>query len=211
MYSAYKLNNPIVGCKSAVDAAGRFQLFLSCTASEAQLWFQPHRCMWVTLWSLLPSLPQSTSAHSGREGRESLSWREPFQVSRKVGSPLGRQPQWRPHPLHITQQWGLACLVVPASSMSILGCRAPHSRHLRLAPGSQRQSSLSVCFPNPKFQHPAPVHTSRHVSGWGRLCRFVCPACHLLCSPPSFRSPPSAQLISLPVRGLPHMQEPPLL
>ena len=211
MYSAYKLNNPIVGCKSAVDAAGRFQLFLSCTASEAQLWFQPHRCMWVTLWSLLPSLPQSTSAHSGREGRESLSWRKPFQVSRKVGSPLGRQPQWRPHPLHITQQWGLACLVVPTSSMSILGCRAPHFRHLRLAPGSQRQSSLLVCFPNPKFQHPAPVHTSRHVSGWSRLCRFVCPACHLLCSPPSFRSPPSAQLISLPVRGLPHMQEPPLL
>ena len=71
--------------------------------------------------------------------------------------------------------------------------------------------SLSVCFPNPKLQHPDPTHTSRHVSGWGRLCRFVCPACHLLCSPPSFQSPPSAQLISLPVRGLPHMQEPPLL
>ena len=66
--------------------------------------------------------------------------------------------------------------------------------------------------------HTQPVCTSGHVSqagaqraGSDHLCRSLRPACRLLCSPPSFRRSPSAQLISLPLRGLPHMQEPSLL
>lgn len=147
---------------------------------------------------LVPA-PKSAPEHMSplrREGRGSLSWLEPFRVSRKVGSPLGRKAQWRPHPLHITQQQGFACMVVPASSMSILGCRAPHSRHLRLAPGSQQQSSLSVCFPNPKFQQPAPVRTSGRISGWGAEgCGWtVCAGLSVLpaacCVLPEFLKPP---------------------
>ena len=63
----------------------------------------------------------------------------------------------------------------------------------------------------PQVAAPSPhAHQQTHLR-LGPSVQVVCPACHLLCSLPSFQSPPSAQLISLPVRGLPHMQEPPLL
>lgn len=72
-------------------------------------------------------------------------------------------------------------------------------------------SKPQVPAPNPCAHQQTRLRLGRGGLWPDRLRRFVCPACHLLCSPPSFRSPPSAQLISLPVRGLPHMQEPPLL
>ena len=49
----------------------KFQLFfLSCMAPGAQLWFQPHLCMWATHRGLLPRLPWSTQVCPSEEGAQ---------------------------------------------------------------------------------------------------------------------------------------------
>ena len=57
-----------------------------------------------------------------------LLWSPPWQ-----GGGRGVQGQWWPHPLHVTQQWHFASVVVQASSSSIPSCGTPHSHPLTVS------------------------------------------------------------------------------
>ena len=135
-------------------------------------------------------------------GHASLLRWAPLLVPMDAGdSTWGRGLQWRPHPLYTTQQWHPASVEAWASSTHIPSCGAPSSHPFRLSLHSQQLFPPWVCSPNPTFQRPAPIHTSRHVSGCGAQgystdhpCRSYCvlPATDwLLCSPLSPQSSPS--------------------
>ena len=140
----------------------------------------------------------------------------PLGAGARVG---GERLSWWPCPSHVTQQWHFTSMVVWASSRSIPRCGVPHSHPLRLSPHSPQQSSPQVCSPNPTFQHPAPVHTSRHTTQAG-ACRVVSwttsvgltlyclpqtGCCALLQAPDT---PLLSQLISPLAMGVPWVQEP---
>ena len=99
---------------------------------------------------------------------------------------VGREAEMAALPLCITQQWCFASMVVQVSSTSMLSCGFSYSHPLRLSPCSQQQSSPQVCSPEPMFQHPAPVHTSRHTSQAGAcraVARTICVGLTLSCLP----------------------------
>ena len=82
-------------------------------------------------------------------GEHSLHW-ECLSVPTKAGAGRsGRGSQWRPCPLHTTQQWHLASKSDHVSSRSIPSCGAPHSHPLRLSLHSQQWSSPWICSHNP--------------------------------------------------------------
>ena len=63
-------------------------------------------------------------------------------------------------------------MAVQSSSMGILCCRFPPSHPLSPSPHSQQQFSLWACYPIPKHQLPAPLHTYEHMSR-SRTCRAM--------------------------------------
>ena len=56
-----------------------------------------------------------------------------------------------------------ASMAVQVFSRNIPSCKLPHSHFLRLSPHSPSQ----VCSPNPRFQHPIPIHSGRHAPQGG--------------------------------------------
>ena len=70
----------------------RFQLyFLSCTSPGAQLWFQPHLCMWATHTGLLLRLPWSTQVCPSVE--EAQRWHSDQGCRRHSGNRCAGEPE----------------------------------------------------------------------------------------------------------------------
>ena len=134
----------------------------------------------------------------------------PSQCPQRQGAGgLGRELQWRSHPLHATQQWHLVSIMLLDSSENFPGCEAPYSCPFRLSLHSQQLSPPWIHSPNCTFQHPASLNPWRHTTQAG-VCRAVAWAMHtvltLSCLPQtsccislqSHRGPFLPQLISLP-------------
>ena len=98
------------------------------------------------------------------------------------------------------------------------GCGLPRSHPYRLFLHSQQQSSTRVCSPNPTFQPPAPIHTSRptlQAGVRGAVAHTIRVGLTLSCLPPTScctllqapRAPFLTLLMSLLVRGLPQVRD----
>ena len=124
------------------------------------------------VWGIIPSKEQLCWGDGGCGHEESHSGESLPSAQRGRDQQVGRETEWKPCPLHITQQWCFVPSVILVSSTKIPGCRVHHSHPLGLSPYSQQQSSPWVCSPNPTFMHPAPVHTNRYMSRAG-TCRAV--------------------------------------
>ena len=124
------------------------------------------------VWGIIPSREQLCRGDGGCGHEESHSGESLPSAQRGRDQHVGRETEWKPCPLHISQQWCFVPSVILVSSTRIPGCRVHHSHPLGLSPCSQQQSSPWVCSPNPTFMHPAPVHTNRYMSQAG-TCRAV--------------------------------------
>ena len=120
----------------------------------------------------IPSREQLCRGDGGRGHEESHSGESLPSAQRGRDEHMGRETEWKPCPLHITQQSCFVPSVILVSSTKISGCRIHHSHPLGLSPCSQQQSSPWVCSPNPTFEHPAPVHINRYMSQAG-TCRAM--------------------------------------